>query len=88
VHSNSNSNKSSDTLPTTATRRIENQGTAGGPNIYQSLACHSMGSTSITLGGHVVVHSIGGRASHAVAAFWRLAVPQKVAGESQTLWSK
>ena len=54
----------------------------------QILACHSIGSTTITIEQLLACIPLATYASPAVAAFWRLAVEQKVTRESQTLWSK
>jgi hypothetical protein len=67
---------------------IVNQGTAGGAKSDQFLACHSMGSTTLPLVDMLSCIPLAAHASPAVAAFWRLAVEQKVTRESQTLWSK
>lgn len=50
------------------------------------LGCHTVGS-DVCLNKLLAVVQVASRASPAVAAFWRLAVEQKVTRESQTLWS-
>lgn len=51
------------------------------------LGSHTIGP-GVALDDFLACMQVAGKASPAIAAFWRLAVEQKLTRESQTLWSK